>query len=249
MAQTAQLVTQLKSLKLSGAADTLEHRIKEAEQNQLSYSELLTMLLTDELDTRRNRKLQRLILNANIQAQKTLEGFDFTFNRSIHAAQVRELATCRFIEKAENILFLGPTGTGKTHLAQALAHSACRKHFTVAFYSFGDFFRTLQTADVTNKFEKLMKKIMKIDLLIIDDFAFKKINQTQAEYFYAIVDARYNSKSFILTSNRALSDWTSVFPDPVIANAIMDRLAHNAHQIIIKGESYRKKFSPVTNKT
>jgi DNA replication protein DnaC len=111
-----------------------------------------------------------------------------------------------------------------------LAHAACRKHCTVAFYSFGDFFRMFQTADITNTFERLMKKINKTDLLIIDDFAFKKISQTQAEYFYAIVDARYNTRSFILTSNRALSDWTSVFPDPVIANAIMDRLAHNAHQ-------------------
>jgi len=100
MSHTAQLITQLKSLKLSAAADTLEHRIKEAEQNQLSYSELLTMLLTDELDTRRNRKLQRLILNANIHAQKTLESFDFTFNRSIHAVQIGELATCRFIQKS-----------------------------------------------------------------------------------------------------------------------------------------------------
>ena len=152
-------------------------------------------------------------------------------------------------KKAENILFLGPTGTGKTHLAQALAHAACRKHLTVSFYSFGDFFRTLQTADITNTFEKLMKKMNKIDLLIIDDFAFKKISQIQAEYFYSIVDARYNTKSFILTSNQALSDWTSVFPNPIIANAIMDRLAHNAHQIVIKGESYRKKFSPITNRT
>jgi len=249
MTHTTQLATHLKSLKLSGAADTLEHRLREAEQNQLSYSELLAMLLTDEIETRRNRKLQRLIINANIQAQKTLESFDFTFNRSINAAQIRELATCRFIERTENVFFLGPTGTGKTHLSQALAHAACRKHFTVAFYSFSDFFRTIQTADITDTLEKLFKKLIKTDLLIIDDFAFKKITQTQAEHFYTLIDARYNIKSTILTSNRAIADWSSIFPDPVIANAIMDRMAHSAHQIVIKGESYRKIFSPGTNNT
>jgi len=247
MAHTTQLLAQLKSLKLSGAADTLEHRLREGEQNQLSYCEFLAMLLTDEIDTRRNRRLQRLIAGANILAQKTLEAFDFSFNRSINPVQIRELTTCRFIENAENVFFLGPTGTGKTHLAQALAHAACRKHLTALFFSFNDFFKMLHTADINNTLDKLMKKLMKTDLLIIDDFAFKKISQSQAEYFYALVDARYNTKSAILTSNRAIADWSAIFPDPIIANAIMDRLAHNAHQIVIKGESYRKHFSPSKN--
>lgn len=248
MANTAQLATQLKSLKLSGAADMLEDRLREAQNNQLSYSELLSMLLTDEIDTRRNRQLQRLLAGANILPQHTLESFDFSFNRSINAARIRELATCRFIDSAENVFFLGPTGTGKTHLAQALAHAACRKHLRAEFYGFNDFFRMLDMADIAHTLDKLMKKLMKTDLLIIDDFAFKKINQTHAEYFYALVDARYNTKSTILTSNRAVADWSAVFPDPVIAGAILDRLAHRAHQIVIKGESYRKLFSPVKNK-
>lgn len=244
MSNHSQLITQFKNLKLSGAAETLELRIMEAEQNQLSYTELLQMILSDEVQLRRNRTLQRLITNARLESSKTLESFDFTFNPSINAAQIRELATCRFIDKAENIFFIGPTGTGKTHLAKALGHMTCRKYMTVQFYNFYDLFTHLSKADLNNKLETTLKNLIKTDLLIIDDFAFKKIEQKYAEYFYAIVDHRYGLKSTIITSNRSMSDWSNVFPDPIMANALMDRLCHNAHQITIKGESYRKKHRP-----
>jgi DNA replication protein DnaC len=244
MAINSQLITQLKNLKLSGAAETLELRIMEAQQNQLSYSELLQMILSDEIQVRRNRTLQRLITNARIGQSKTLENFDFTFNHSINASQIRELATCRFIDKAENIFFIGPTGTGKTHLAKALGHMACRKYMTVQFYNFYDLFTYLSKTDLSNKLESTLKTLIKTDLLIIDDFAFKKIDQKYAEYFYALVDHRYGVKSTIITSNRSISDWVNVFPDPIMANALMDRLCHNSHQITIKGESYRKNYKP-----
>jgi DNA replication protein DnaC len=244
MSHYAQLKSQLKALKLSGIAETLELRIMEAQNNQLAFTELLTMILTDEIETRQNRKLQRLISHARLDAGKTLESFDFSFNPSINAPLIRELATCRFIEKGENIFLIGPTGTGKTHLAQAISHMACRQFLTVEFYNFHEFFSTLHKADLMNRIDKLMKSLIKADLIVIDDFAFKKIDQKSAEYLYALVDSRYRQKSIILTSNRAMNDWVSIFPDPVMANAFMDRLAHNAHQIIIKGESFRKKFRP-----
>lgn len=244
MSKNSELITQLKALKLSGAAETLELRLMEARQNQLSYSELLGMILIDEMQLRKSRRMQRLISNAHLEASKTLESFDFSFNPSINAVQIRQLATCGFIEKAENIFFVGPTGTGKTHLAKAIAHMACRKYIPVKFFNFFELFSTLDKADLNNNFEKALRTIVKADLLIIDDFAFKKINQKFAEYFYTVVDQRYSLKSTIITSNRSMSDWANIFPDPIMANAIMDRLCHNAHQIIIKGESYRKKFSP-----
>ena len=117
-----------------------------------------------------------------------------------------------------------------------------RKHFSAVFYPFHLFFNELNQAQLKNKLSQLIKKLIKIDLLVIDDFGFKKIDQQSAEYLYAIVDARYAVKSIILTSNRAITDWSLIFPDPLMANAILDRLAHHSHQIIIKGESYRKKF-------
>lgn len=244
MAQYAQLKSQLKALKLSGMLESLELRIMEAQNNQLAFTELLSMILTDELEARQNRKLQRLIAHAHLESGKTLETFDFSCNHSLNATLIRELATCHFIENGENIFFLGPTGTGKTHLAHAIAHKACRQHRTVEFFNFHDFFSLILKADLMDNTHNLMKSLTKAELLIIDDFAFKKIDQKSAEYFYAVVDARYRQKSIILTSNRAITDWQNIFPDPVIANTIMDRLAHNAHQITIKGESYRKKFKP-----
>lgn len=206
MSNISQLITHLKQLKLSGAAETIEMRIMEAEGNRLSYSELLLMMLTDELQLRRNRRLQRLITNARIESSKTIESFDFTFNPSINAAQIRELATCRFIQKAENIFLIGPTGTGKTHLAKALGHMACRQYLKVQFYNFYDLFSYLSKADLTGKLESVLRNIIKTDLLIIDDFAFKKLEQKHAEYFYALVDHRYGLKSTIITSNRSISD-------------------------------------------
>lgn len=207
MPNSAELKSLLKALKLSGILDHLDVRLMEAQNNELSFTELLAMVLTDEIEARRNRKLQRLIKRAHLDPAKTLESFDFSFNPSTNAVHIRELARCQFIERAENVFLLGPTGTGKTHLAQALSHMACRQHLVVDFYSFHALFAAL-------------------------------------EYFYAIVDGRYALRSIILTSNRSLSDWAGIFPDKVMANAVMDRLAHNAHQIVIKGESFRKKKTP-----
>lgn len=241
MSNLSQLLSLSKSLKLSGLADTLEMRILEAQGNQLSYSELLLMLFTDEIDRRKNRKLERLIRKAKLKANQTLESFDFSFNHSINASLIRELATLRFLEKGENIFLIGPTGVGKSHIASAIAHQACRMYYNVEFYNFSDFFSLLLKADFENKLDRHLKTLIKADLLIIDDFAFRKINQKEAELLYTIVDAKYLSKSLIITSNRAISDWMNIFPDPIMANQILDRIAHNTHQMVIKGESYRKK--------
>ncbi|MDR3668384.1 MAG: IS21-like element helper ATPase IstB [Ignavibacteriaceae bacterium] len=248
MSNIAQLKQQLKSLKLSGTLETIELRLMEATQNQLAFSEMLSMILADELETRRNRHLQRLILNARLESNQTMESFDFTFNKSINATQIRQLATCRFIEKAENVFYIGPTGTGKSHLAKALGHAACRNYLTVGSYNFHELFTLLSQADLSNRLSRILKIIIKYDLLIIDDFAFKKIDQKSAEYLYAITDARYGKGSIILTSNRSMNDWGNIFPDPIMANALMDRLCHNAYQIIIKGESYRRKKNPGLDK-
>lgn len=244
MSSFTQLKTQLKTLKLSGVLENLDLRLLEAQQNQLAYSEFLSMLLTDEIELREMRKVTRLIQKAGLGSEKTLENFEFSFNPSIPAPQIRELATCRFIERGEGVFFIGPTGTGKTHLAKALCHSACRKYYSVAFYSFHQFFNKLEQAALNGQELKLIQYLSKVDLLAIDDFGFKKLSQQAAEFLYAVVDARFQRKSMILTSNRAINDWPNIFPDPVIANTILDRIAHHSFQFIIKGQSYRKNFSP-----
>jgi DNA replication protein DnaC len=237
-----QVIQQLRTLKLPGFREHLDMRIMEAEANNLSYAEFLAMLLSDELDLRTSRRIQRLLRNASLGKEMTMEAFDFSFNPSINAQRIKALASCRFIERGEGIFLMGPTGTGKTHLAKALAHHACRMMFSVAFYSFHQLFAELATADLQNRLHVILKRLLKVDLLVVDDFGFKTIDQQSAERLYALVDGRFRSKSLILTSNRAMADWPGLFPDPVIANAILDRLAHTSHQIVIKGQSYRKKL-------
>jgi DNA replication protein DnaC len=237
-----QLIQQLRVLKLPGIREHLEQRMLEAQANNLSYGEFLSMLLTDEVDERTSRKIARMLHRASLGKEMTLETFDFSFNGSINVKQIKTLASCRFIERAEGVFFLGPTGTGKTHLAKALAHAACRMLFSVGYYSFHQLFAELAAADLQNRLHILLKRLLKTDLLVIDDFAFKTIDQQAAERFYALVDGRYRTKSIILTSNRPMTDWPKLFPDPIIANAILDRLAHTSHQIVIKGQSYRKKL-------
>ena len=241
----AQIKVQLKMLKLSGILQNLELRMQQAQQDQLAYSEFLSLLLSDEIDRRTDNKIQRLLYRSRIPVPQTLDSFDFSANPSINAAYICELATCEFVSRGENVFLIGPTGTGRTHLAKALCHQACLLQFSVAFYRFHDFFAELERAELHNQLHKHLKKLFRVDLLAIDDFAFKKISPEQAELLYTVVDARYQAKSLILTSNRAIPDWSAIFPDPLMANAILDRMAHYAHQILIKGESYRKKSSPI----
>lgn len=238
-----QLKSQLRRLKLSGILDTLEMRLLESQHNQLDYKSFFSLLLQDEIEARQARKTARLIEQARFGSQQTIEGFDFTLTPGINATLIRELATTAFITRGEGVILTGPPGTGKTHLAKALGHAACRRTFSVRFHKFHDLFAALTRADLVGELDELLNKLIKCDLLIIDDFAFRKIDQASSEYLYAIVDGRYGLRSIILTSNRALGDWLAIFPDPVIGGAILDRLTHQAYQIQLKGESVRKKLA------
>jgi len=244
MTMNTQLSQQLRMLKLSGMLAHLDARLMEAANNDLSHAEFLSMMLTDEVDMRTSRKMTRLLHRAALGSEKTIEGFDFTATPSISSKLIKSFATCRFVERGDSIFFLGPTGTGKTHLAKALAHQACRFMFSVSFYNFHQLFSDMATADLQNRLPSLIRRLLLVDVLVIDDFGFKSIDQDSAERLYAIVDGRFGQKSMILTSNRSITDWGALFSDPVMGNAIMDRLANAAHHVVIKGQSYRKNMMP-----
>ena len=241
------LAGQLRILKLGGFMETLELRIAQAQKDELSHMAFLTLMVQDEIERREARKLAVRIQKASFEEQKTLEGFDFSFNHRIKRGVVADLATGLFVEKGEHVLLYGPAGVGKTHLAQALGHEACRRGFSVLFVKAAKMFRHLFASRADQSWERQVRKYLHPDLLIIDDFGLTAFTPIQAEDIYEIVAERHLKSSIIITSNRPPQDWVALFPDPVMANSALDRLSHHAHHIMIDGgESYRRTLSPKT---
>ncbi|MFH1625634.1 MAG: IS21-like element helper ATPase IstB [Pseudomonadota bacterium] len=239
------IASQLKTLRLGGFLETLDLRLKQAREEDFDHLTFLQVMIQDEIERREAKKLAQRLSRASFEEQKTLEGFDFAFNPKIKRSLVKNLATCIFIEKKEHILIYGPAGVGKTHLAQALGHEVCRKGYDVLFVKSVKMIRSLHAARADHSWEKRIKRFLRPDLLIIDDFGLTALTPTQAEDFYEIVTERHLKSSMVITSNRPPQDWVPLFPDPVMANSALDRLAHHAHHIIIEGgESYRKKLRP-----
>jgi len=239
-----QLQEQLKVLHLGGFLQTLELRLQQVQSSSLGYIEFLQLLVQDEIERREAKKLNLRLSRASFEEEKTLEGFDFSFNPKLNAKLVRDLGNCSFIEKKEHVLLYGSAGVGKSHIAQAVGHQACRLGYEVLFTKAVKLFRFLLAGRADHSWDKRMKKYLVPDLLIIDDFALSALTPTQAEDFYEIVAERHLKSSIIITSNRPPQDWIPLFPDPVMANSALDRLVHHAHHLIMEGESYRKKLSP-----
>jgi DNA replication protein DnaC len=239
-----QLENQLKTLRLGGFLQTLDLRLQEAQKTSLGYVEFLQLLVQDEIERREAKKLNLRLSRASFEEEKSLEGFDFAFNPKLNAKLIRGLGNGTFIEKKEHVLLYGPAGVGKSHIAQALGHQACRLGYDVLFTKAAKLFRFLLAGRADHSWEKRMKKYLAPDLLIIDDFGLSTLSPIQAEDFYEIVAERHLKSSIAMTSNRPPQDWIPLFPDPVMANSAMDRLVHHAHHLIMEGESYRKKLSP-----
>jgi DNA replication protein DnaC len=231
--------TMLKQLRLSHISHHLPQRNRESIEGKLSYPEFLSLLLQDEMLGRANTKLMARIKRANIRNDKTLENFDFNFNPKINRAQIQELASCRFIAEKTPVLIVGPCGTGKSHLAQALAHCAIRQEIDVLWMAQSKLFNELQAARAFGRYEKKFSDLAKVSMLIIDDFGLRPMRSPQDEDFHDLVSARYESASTIVTSNLDFSEWGSAFPNQLLAAATLDRLRHNAHRIILEGKSFR----------
>jgi len=229
----------LRQLRLSHIIDNLSQRNKEAIEQKMAYPEFLSLLLQDELLGRENRKFQSRIKRAGIRNDKTLENFDFTFNPKINQAQIKELASCRFIKERSPVLIVGPTGTGKSHIAQAVAHCAIRQGLDVLWLSQSKLFSTLQTARAAGRYQKKFSELVRVPLLIIDDFGLRPIRSPQDEDFHELISQRYENASTMVTSNLDFSEWGDAFPNRLLAAATLDRLRHNAHRIILDGHSFR----------
>jgi DNA replication protein DnaC len=229
----------LKVLGLSGMQNSLPERNQEAIANQLSYSEFLGLLIQDELLAKEHRRFQRRHQNARFKGNKTIENFDFSFNPKINQALIRDLMTCRFIREKQPVLIMGPCGTGKSHLAQAIGQAAVQKGFDVLCTTQTQLSEALQVARATNAYTKKIKALAKIALLIIDDFGLKPLHSPQDEDLHELISERYEQTSTVVTSNLTLDEWVQAFPNKLLGVAIIDRLRQSACQLTLEGKSYR----------
>jgi len=244
-----ELIPMLKELRLSGVLDSLEQRNRQAIEQKLAYTDFLAMVVQDEIARRAQKKLTLALRRANFRNQKTIEDFDFTFNPFINHALIMDLATCRFIKEKVSVFIVGPCGTGKSHLAQALGHCAVRQGHDVAFTTQSAMLARLNAARATDTYERQFNQITKVGLLIVDDFGLKPLRSPQDEDLHDIVSERYERRSTIITSNLDLSEWGEAFPNRLLGAATVDRLRHGAYKVVLEGKSFRSpRDSPESRK-
>src|SRR5262245_45803986 len=233
------LVTALRRLRLSGLLEGLDVRLHEAQSHALSHEEFLELIVQDELAVRTDRRRDRRVKAAGFRELKALEDFDWSFNPSVPKKLIYELATCRFLKEARDVLWLGPPGVGKSFLVQALGYQAIRAGYRVLYRSIFDLVHDFAQDEALAGVDRVLAQYLKPELLIIDDMGMKQLPKRSGEYLFEVVMRRYELRSTMMTSNRPLEDWGKLLGDVPSATAILDRFLHHAELIQITGRSYR----------
>jgi DNA replication protein DnaC len=239
MELTHQLETPLKRLRLSGILDTLSMRNQQAIDGQWSYVDFLSRLLEDEVARREHKQLALRVRRAALNTAKTLEAFDFAFNPTIQRQRILDLAAGDYLRNCRNVLLCGPTGVGKSHLAQGLAHEACVQGCDVLFVQTHKMLQHIHGGRADGSRDRRLQTYLRPDLLVLDDFGLRPLQPPGPEDLYDVIDGRYERGSLLLTSNRAPNEWPELFGDPLLASAGLDRLLHHADVLIITGPSFR----------
>jgi DNA replication protein DnaC len=238
---TGYLESQLQALKLKGILAHYRDITEKAAQNNLSYTEYLSLLFEEEIKRKNDGTVKTKINKARFPFIKTLEEFDFSFQPSLREKEIIALSSLDFIEKKENVIFLGPPGVGKTHLAVALGIKACMAKYRVVFITAQ---KLLEELMLSLKDGSLVDKLLaysRLNLLVIDELGYMPVSKEQANLLFRLVSMRYEKGSIIITSNYNFNEWGEVFSDRVVAAAIIDRLVHHARIFYINGASYRLK--------
>jgi DNA replication protein DnaC len=237
------LARALRTLKLSGMLDTIDARMAQARAGELGHLEFLQVLCEDEISRRQAMSIHRRLRRARFEEQATLESFDFAASPKLPAAQIRDLAALRWLHAGESVILYGPVGVGKSHVAQALGHLAIRHGAEVRFLKTSRALAHLAGGHADNTWHKRLGELARPAVLILDDFAMRELTPAQADDLYELITERAG-RSLILTSNRAPIDWYPLFPNPVVAESLLDRLINNSHQVVMNGPSYRPNKRP-----
>ncbi len=244
---TQTLLPLLKKLRLSGMSESLDVRLHEASTSGLTHREFFELMLQDELNVRSARQIQRRTKKASFREVRRLEDFDFKFNTTIKKNQIFDLATGNFIRERHDVLWLGPPGTGKSHLCQGIGRAVIRAGFTVYYRSIFDVVRDFLHDEAMEGHERVLKRYLEPDLLIIDDMGMKQLPKRSGEYLFEIIMRRHELRSTMMTSNRPLEEWGKLIGDVPSATAILDRFLHHSTVIQITGRSYRLDKSKKTS--
>lgn len=229
----------LECLGLMTCSQLLEAKLEDAAKRELTYLTFLSEFLGVEISERKRRSEETRTKLSKLPHRKTLEEFDYEFQPSIDRRQLKELSTLAFVERCENVIFLGPPGVGKTHLAVGLGMQALRNGKTVYYVTTAGLIADLKKAVEQGRLERRWRVYLRPDLLIIDEMGYMQLDRQSAELFFRLICARYEVGSIVLTSNKFFSDWGELMSDTVIATAVLDRLLHHAQVINIRGDSYR----------
>jgi DNA replication protein DnaC len=244
----AKLVDCIKKLRLGGMGQSLEVRLQEAASNRLDHAEFLELVLADELAVRDERQIARGLKAAGFREPKTLEDFDWDFNRSLKKKPIFDLAAGGFVRQHRDVLLAGPPGVGKSHLAQAIGRKLVHAGLSVLYRSIFDSVRDFLHDEAFEGHDKIMARYLKPDLLILDDMGMKQLPKRSGEYLFEIIMRRHELRSTMMTSNRPLEDWGKLIGDVPAATAILDRLLANAEILEITGKSYRLRGKGADNK-
>lgn len=231
----------LSALKLLGMSETIENRIEQARESDWSIQECLLILLQDECQYRQAKGLARRIRDAKFEEEKVFENLDLKRYSEKIRKSIRDLKSGGYLKQHQHVILLGLTGTGKTHLAQALGHEACRNGYSVCFIRASRLFRAFKASRADHRWERTLQRFSKYDLLIIDDFGLSALDSIQTEDLYELIAERCLKKSMVFTSNRKVESWVDLFSDPVMGNAALDRVSSGAHHVLLDGPSSRRK--------
>ena len=238
-----ELKTVLKRMRLSPMLATLPDRVTFAREQKLDFTEFLELVLNDEAERRDQVSIQTRLRNAGFEEECTLERFDWTSKIELDRAKLNDLFGLHFVEKHENVIFTGAVGVGKTYLACALGHAACRAGYRVLFARADTLLKTLAQSRVDNSFDRQLRQYLVPDVLVLDDFGLRRLSGMASSDFYELIIERHMRSTTIVTSNRAVEEWGPLFEEPMLAQSALDRFCHRAHQLVIEGESYRVRQS------